>query len=95
MSAHTPGPWTAAINYAWGKLADVRDSKGNSVAFCSTLNEHDARLVAAAPELLSALLDTVGEFEALMKTRKPYTGGMNIALRAHAAIAKATGKVEL
>jgi len=54
--------------------------------------ENDSNLIAAAPELLSALLDTVSEFESLMRTRKPYTGGNNIALRAHAAIAKATGK---
>ena len=51
MSAHTPGPWKAqefagAVN-VWGK------QKGKAVAYYC-LTPDDARLIAAAPDLLAA-----------------------------------------
>ena len=53
---HTPGPWT--VNYK--KFSEVRAENGALVAECKKLTglvnlQANARLVAAAPELLEAL----------------------------------------
>ena len=56
MSKHTPGPWecmggagaTVVVADGDSVVASLRDRFGGSVA-------HDARLIAAAPELLEAL----------------------------------------
>ena len=61
MSNHTPGPWTTdgkARNvsdtlFAWVKMGDVGNIhvRGETVEQC----EANARLIAAAPDLLEAL----------------------------------------
>ena len=48
---HTPGPWVVDPDTA---TATVRSASGTSVARCYRGDE-DARLIAAAPELLAAL----------------------------------------
>jgi hypothetical protein len=54
--AHTPGPWEARRNPAWSKDVDIGQvGKFQNLAFVSSLNEDDARLIAAAPDLLEAL----------------------------------------
>ena len=59
----------------------------------SSVPTPDAQLMAAAPELLEALLETLAEMESLIKSRNIFCdGGINISNRARAAIAKATGK---
>jgi hypothetical protein len=81
---HTPGPWTAKANL------DVVDSNGERVArLASTRGKYEyeeinARLIAAAPELLDALQELVNG---------PECGGDHGAMyrNARAAIAKATG----
>jgi len=52
MTQHTAGPWKQFNN---GLI--VQDSEGHSVAtaFARTESRENARLIAAAPELLSAL----------------------------------------
>ena len=55
MSGHTPGPWSVGTTLADDKLAIIHD--GDSVMAILTTcppNMHDARLIAAAPDLLEA-----------------------------------------
>jgi len=54
-ATHTPGPWY------WDKVSTghcrhvIVDSEGFTIANPSPMGEADARLIAAAPELLAAL----------------------------------------
>jgi hypothetical protein len=97
MSAakHTPGPWAACGDYPYGMttVCDYRGGKGpyTPVAICGQgidrpQDERDAnaRLIAAAPELLAAL-ETVANSIAMGMTHN------EVQAFARAAIAKATG----
>lgn len=84
---HTPGPWsyfhdTCAVCEANGDAEYIIDGPpgGNHGQFSE---EADARLIAAAPDLLEALIETlvIAERNEMGPWRK----------RAQAAIAKATG----
>lgn len=56
MTTHTPGPWTTRPAFASRPTLHVTDGKGSHLASFSGPNyEANARLVAAAPELLAAL----------------------------------------
>lgn len=57
MSAHTPGPWFWADNVpdAPPHYRMIVDADGATVCDPSPMGEADARLMAAAPELLAAL----------------------------------------
>ena len=94
MSKHTPGPWTFYASLPSTEpnwhivtnssrmrvLANVHIEPGNAT------DHANARLIAAAPELLAALqelLSEMGEFH------NPNTEGWNMA---RAAIAKAEGE---
>jgi len=57
-SKHTPGPWTIGENH--GGVVEVTASDDMSVA--ENVCANDARLIAAAPELLSAARDLVYGF---------------------------------
>ena len=84
--SYTPGQWETRRNLAWSKDIDVcQINKFQTLAFASSLNEDDARLIAAAPELLEALKSALqtAEFE-----RHPHRGWQD---EAKAAIAKAEG----
>jgi hypothetical protein len=79
MSAqHTPGPWSlhTDTNIRQGQL--VRGD-GTRLVTAYIANPHDARLIAAAPELLEALI-ALYDFRTTVNME-----------RARAAIAKATG----
>lgn len=88
---HTPGPWHV------GKSLRIIGANSQRVAVCddneATPGMDNARLIAAAPDLLAALESTVKEIERL----RHYTSGMDaqraytIAENASAAIAKAKG----
>ena len=75
MATHTPGPWRLVENdrYGWrveaGSLAD--DTQENICVPCygrpGKLDEANARLIAAAPELLEALTEATGRYEGTMK----------------------------
>ena len=88
---HTPGPWR--VDYAMG----IRGADSTPIAYImsdsSNFPTPDAQLIAAAPELLDALLETLAEMESLIKSRNIFCdGGINISNRAREAIAKATGE---
>ena len=84
---HTPGPWSylAGDGLAW-RPSVQRATEGGFVVVGLSRNreEADAKLIAAAPELLEALKDALC---ALDCCGKDYPA----ASKARAAIAKATG----
>ena len=85
MSKHTPGPWVLESPESGGRVL-AQDEMATIIhtPTCSPFNElviADARLIAAAPELLEALQ---------MLLEFPNTGPATSAARA--AIAKATGE---
>ena len=93
MSKHTPGPWHVRTfdGSQWsidavGDLPIAQAQQLRPVRFDPKQNERtaNARLIAAAPELLEALQD-------LLDTG--FTGGPQ-GKRARAAIAKATGEAQ-
>lgn len=61
MSAHTPGPWAIIVDVpgaAVGYRAIVKNDDGHPgdvICNPSPMGEANARLIAAAPELLAAL----------------------------------------
>ena len=84
MSKHTPGPWEYR-GHAWVQTADDKKIPIANFNFYAA-TEANARLIAAAPELLEAskemlqLIDTICRVE-----------GATVR-KARAAIAKATGE---
>lgn len=103
MSTHTPGPWstTPMQSSIWAndgetKIATIADlpwvttASGRRTSDFMTENAN-ARLIAAAPELLDALI------EMLDASNKPANERWlsNVRSNAIAAIAKATGESQL
>ena len=87
MSKHTPGPWQWTQHFdptisiykdGFGQIARLYDSSAGT-------GKANARLIAAAPDLLDALVQFVDEFEGC------YADGEPAMIKARAAIAKATG----
>lgn len=79
MSAHTPGPWQVIGSTVYGNALRARLPH----------NGADARLIAAAPDLLEALREIADQAE--YRLRKGPDNGDEQTLRiARAAIAKAT-----
>lgn len=98
MSAHTPGPWvlsgwTAPDDYGWSiKVGDA--PYRIEVSAWSASSEADARLIAAAPDLLAELRETLEALEVRYDGAPDSSTrwmGHRIA-RLEAAIAKAEGK---
>jgi hypothetical protein len=79
---HTPGPWRVEAT-AYRNQPHVVNEHG---AFVADTDAHNARLIAAAPELLAALQDCV----AVPNKNRPD----EVWQRARAAIAKATGQTD-
>jgi len=94
---HTPGPWTHTKlgNNAdqWGVYQDA-DKTGGYVVLAAQ-GEANARLIAAAPELLRALEEAAVYLEACAEEQR-YDAGADdagaLAEQARAAIAAALGK---
>ena len=97
MNAHTPGPWTAQHNGVYWQIDSKRDGQVGDVCASNTIfrdqellseketaviAEANARLFAAAPELLEALRDIVSDHAALSPATLAF---------ARTVIAKATG----
>lgn len=86
MSKHTPGPWffessgEAYEIFICDENGDVVDSVAGEV-----VNEEDARLIAAAPELLEALQEVERKLGWIAI-------GSELLEKTRAVIAKATGE---
>lgn len=80
MSEHTNGPWLTG-EVSWNEKGEVRYTLQGVTHACAA----DARLIAAAPELLEAL-------KGLVEQTAQYGHDEEIA-DARAAIAKAEGKL--
>ena len=89
MSKYTPGPWNCRRASAAGREIIVSEISPVDVAVLSHRNKSqieidaNARLIAAAPEMLDALIEILG-----WQTNLPF----NVIAQARAAIAKATGE---
>ena len=79
-SKHTPGPWVAHETL----VLFPKNAGGFDIRNCPN-PESNARLIAAAPDLLEAL-------QRLYKDL-PYVNQANGGMQARAAIAKATGEI--
>lgn len=89
---HTPGPWKADIAAPFM----IRDCFRRPVAECAIylgpdIEEANARLIAAAPELLAALCEMLGaaDVDCLDDNSNVWRSAM---IDARAAIAKAKGE---
>ena len=96
MSAakHTPGPWTAqkSSNALYGEHWHATVPKGDErVRLTEPSTEADARLIAAAPDMLEALRGFVDLMGRPVHEWDP-DRGLAADARARAAIAKATGE---
>ena len=90
--SHTPGPWRWKLEEFGSyrliakdgtKVADDGSADGEYGGWMNDPNEPNARLIAAAPDLLEALVDLLG-----WQTLAPH----DVVDRARAAIAKARGE---
>lgn len=102
---HTPGPWTQTIG-AWGNIGADNDSRGNGsvqVASISLPSENEpawaaegkanARLIAAAPDMLEALREMTDlAYKLAMASPDLNPEVDRIIPKARAAIAKAEGR---
>ena len=79
---HTPGPWALAIG---PHRIEVHTTPALAYAF-SLSDEANARLIAAAPDLLAALYSIATDPSAIYSGANAHIGDI-----ARAAIAKATG----
>ena len=112
MTEHTPGPWRleglAGTNYPdltlWSVLAPNPDAGKKGVSYSGEEltvvmgmdDETDARLIAAAPDLLAALITSAEALEATAEWIEELgyhgtaLGVQQDAVKTRAAIAKAT-----
>lgn len=93
IAQHTPGPWRAnerrslvPERFFVDHVADP--TKGIRVLIAENLSEANARLIAAAPDLLAALEDILGHPKG---AECNVIGSCGVCKRARAAIAKARG----
>lgn len=101
---HTPGPWEAKRNSSFWEVKPINggyDGLPFTVAdVCASapgfpdagLQEANARLIAAAPELMEALQELVAEYEPNIKTFATDAPRKAKWMAALNAIAKATGE---
>lgn len=95
MAKHTPGPWE--FNPVYDKMRNclvVDNAKGNIQVRTDNITA-DARLIAAAPELLALAKEALAQLEKMDFTCSANWNGSlktNIALLLNAAIAKAEGR---
>lgn len=57
MSSHTPGPWHAHMGYRWSHVKSANGDYIMEANYRAIARQHaDARLIAAAPEMLDAVV---------------------------------------
>ena len=96
MSKHTPGPWKVEDN-PWGGTPHVRSGRRRLLRLLAEGNEEiaesvaNARLIAAAPDLLAALEAVTTHLGELLIDLGPCEDDRDVLDVARAAIAKARG----
>jgi hypothetical protein len=92
MSAHTPGPWI--VFNGDGSFGVLPAGRPGLIAECK--NTHDARLIAAAPDMLEALHEHIRVVKIFMDKLGGFTPQdfADCTSQARRAIAKATGENE-
>ena len=95
---HTPGPWhtdpaKSFYVFAHGSLAD-QSGVTNGPFVCNASTQANARLIAAAPELLGELVKITDAYAKAMKDAgvTHYPEALVVVRQARAAIAKARGE---
>lgn len=94
MLNHSIAPWKTVYSYSDQNIRDIKDAQGEIIAFVCDLEKYsnesisNARLMAAAPDLLAALQGMIEYFVDTSIDDYSDTGTMQAA---RAAIAKATG----
>jgi hypothetical protein len=100
QSAHTPGPWATKLHptqisvYGPGDICVLSTSWHGSIRASYPLKDEsiaNAKLAAAAPELLEALQECVLQLEYLADKFGPTGTGAAVLARVDAVINKATG----
>ena len=90
MSAHTPGPWR--IVDAGMRGVECRDEKGRVIFDTAPIAHGNARLIAAAPELLAACREAENALADYVPTLEHAGGLMNyghaVLRQLRAALAK-------
>lgn len=99
MTAHTPGPWH--IKEPHINVLAIHDAAGGYVAELTTegdepppLMHANARLIAAVPDMLAALIAANEKLHIICDGPREYAGGVPTQIlfpMINAAIAKATG----
>ena len=84
---HTPGPWRFETQRGTSKLARIWTDVGDITVNTGTATSANARLIAAAPDLLAALERFINPLE-----KTTHDAQRERTSQASAAIAKATGK---
>ena len=102
MSEHTPGPWRRFANSIKSRKAGcvivrlpaLTDRVGDETPEQIERWDADARLIAAAPELLEALELALGSHNRLLLSDPPKDAWVfnEVEAKARAAIAKAKGE---
>ena len=91
MSKRTPGPWSADLKIDCGAPhSEIVGADGEIVAALwppSLRDQANARLIAAAPELLAFAQEFLSDYQ----SEDGMTSMKHYARKAHEAIAKATG----
>lgn len=100
-TAHTPGPWSVSEWGVTGATGDVLevvqgfayDEFDSEPACINVGNDADARLIAAAPDMLTMLKDILNECDLLENNSAAIRASSISIIRmyARAAITKATG----
>lgn len=96
MSKHTPGPWTASplgCETSHG-LPTIHKANGHLVAELCDRNMANARLIAAAPELLAFAIAAMDYLQHPDGHHTPPGTWLDLNVQVRAAIAKATGDAD-
>lgn len=95
---HTPGPWHARVHstysHIWGPDGTKRGCIGSVNLHGDTSREEreaNARLIAAAPELLEALRRAWALVDSQIRCNAPTENAIKLAADIRAAIARAEG----
>jgi hypothetical protein len=97
MLNHSITPWKVAHAHSTEYIRDIKDAQGELIAQVCAFDDEvsetvaNARLMAAAPDLLAALLDLLSRAELDQSATHDGLENCNALAKCRAAIAKATG----